>query len=106
MQEYVMTVTAEGGELRLLSVPVLPREACSLRLRAELSPDWEGFCHKYALLWREGGELERLPLEEGTCLIPQGFAESETPFYLRLRGEAGKRYLSTNQICTSILRRG
>lgn len=104
MNEFCMTLAAEEGELRLLSLPLLPRENCVLRLQVSFSPSWEAFSARCALLWREGGETLRLPLTDGECVIPPDFTETEAPFYLRLRGEEGKRYFSTNQVCGAFLR--
>lgn len=105
MNEQLVLLEAQNGDLRLTALPVLTEEDCVLRIRASFSPSWEVFSEKYALLWREGGETLHLPLTAGECVIPPDFTETEAPFYLRLRGEEGKRHFSTNQVCGAFLRR-
>ena len=96
-----MLVTLEVCRERLFlrSLPMLPEEPCPVILQAVFSEEWDAFPEKYAVLWREGGESLKIPLQEGVGEIPWAFALEAAPFYLHIRGERGKEYLSTNQVC-------
>ena len=102
-----MLVTLEVCRERLFlqSLPMLPEEPCPVILQAVFSEEWDAFPEKYALLWREGEELLRIPLAENAGEIPWSFSTVGTPFYLCVRGEKGKDYLSTNQVCGAFVKK-
>ena len=102
-----MLVTLEVCQERLFlrSLPMLPEEPCPVILQAVFSEEWDAFPEKHAFLWREGEEVLRIPLAESTGEIPGDFAASEEPFYLCVRGEKGKDYLSTNQVCGAFVKK-
>ena len=98
MDLYV-TLEAFEEQLFLRCLPLRPQGECCLLLQVRFSSRWDAFPEKYAVLWREGGESLKIPLQEGIGEIPWVFALEAAPFYLHIRGERGKEYLSTNQVC-------
>ena len=103
--QLLVTLEVCREQLFLRTLPMLPEEPCSVILQAVFSEEWDAFPAKYAVLWREGEEVLRIPLAESAGEIPWDFAASEAPFYLCARGERGKDYLSTNQVCGAFVKK-
>ena len=99
----ILEICRERLFLRFL--PMLPKEPYTVTLQAAFSGEWDAFPAKYVVLWREGEEALEIPLREGVGEIPWEFTMANRPFYLCVRGENGKDYLSTNQVCGAFVKK-
>ena len=99
--QFLMKIGVTAGKARLLQMPRIAQGSDDVAmLEVAFDPSWDAFLTRYAVFWREGEAVLRLPLgADHAVKIPPLFSSSDKPFFARVVGENGHQRISTNELC-------
>ena len=99
--QFLMKIGVTAGKARLLQMPRIVQGTDDVAmLEVTFDTSWDAFSTRYAVFWREGEAVLRLPLgADHTVKIPPLFSNSDKPFFAHVVGENGHRRILTNELC-------